>query len=118
MFSMSMDPVLKEKHMMCAMLITARAPGAGGEGASFYGTLPLLIAFFAIAYFLIFRPQIKRQKEHQSMLGNLKKGDKVVTGGGIHGTIVGIKDDVVVVKIAENTKVEVVKQTISARLKE
>jgi preprotein translocase subunit YajC len=52
------------------------------------------------------------------MLSNLKKGDKVITGGGIHGTIVGIKDDIVVVKIAENTKVEVAKQTISAALKQ
>lgn len=104
--------------MMCAMLITARAPGSGGEGASFFGTLPLLIAFFAIAYFLIFRPQIKRQKDHQSMLGDLKKGDKVITGGGIRGVVVGIKDDIVVVKIAENTKVEVVKQTITARQSE
>ena len=67
----------------------------------------------AIFYFILIRPQLKRQKQHQGMLSSLQKGDKVITSGGIHGTIVGLKDDVVVVKVAENTKLEISKSAVA-----
>lgn len=87
--------------------------GQGQSGGSgFLGFIPLILIFL-IFYFLLILPQQRRQKEHQKMLQSLRKGDKVVTSGGIYGTVVGVKDDVVVLKIAENVKVEFVKSSIS-----
>ena len=71
-----------------------------------------LILIFVIFYFFLIRPQQKKVKEHKSMVENLKKGDKVVTSGGITGTITRVVDnDKVEVEIAENVKVEIVKAT-------
>ncbi len=83
---------------------------AGGGGL--IGLWPIIL-IFVIFYFLLIRPQQKRQKEHQKMLESLRKGDRVLTSGGIYGTVVGVKDDVVVVKIAENVKVELAKSAVS-----
>ena len=74
--------------------------------------IPLLV-IFGIFYFLIIKPQQKKQKEHQGMLANLKKNDEVVTIGGIHGTILQVKDKTVNLRIDENTKVEVDKVSIA-----
>lgn len=74
--------------------------------------LPLIIIFL-IFYLLIIRPQRIKEKRHQEMLRNLKKGDQVVTNGGLHGTIVGVQDDLVVLRIAENVKVEVSRSAIA-----
>ncbi|MGE3769934.1 MAG: preprotein translocase subunit YajC [Bdellovibrionales bacterium] len=96
---------------------TAAAPAAMGGGDMLAQFLPLILIFF-IFYFLLIRPQQKRIKEHQAMLGALQKGDRVVTGGGIIGTVVKADDgDEVTVDIAENVKVRVQKSTISAVLK-
>ncbi len=70
--------------------------------------LPLII-LIAIFYFLLIRPQQKQQKERQQMLENLQKNDKVITIGGIHGTIKDIKDDTLTLKIAENLSITVSK---------
>lgn len=74
-----------------------------------------LVFIFVIFYFLLIRPQQKRQKEVQAMIEGIKKGDKVVTNGGIIGTIAGIQSDYVVLKVGENenTKMEVLKSAIS-----
>lgn len=86
-------------------------PPQGGEGAgpgglgAIGGFLPLIL-IFVIFYFLLIRPQSKRAKEHKSMLDNLKKGEKVVTTGGIHGLIEDIDGDMLTVKIAENVKIK------------
>ena len=69
---------------------------------------------FIIFYFLLIRPQQKKQAEHQKMLGALKKNDEVITSGGIHGVIVNVKDGTVVVKIADEVKIEVQKSSISS----
>jgi preprotein translocase subunit YajC len=98
------------------MFDTAHAmTGAGGGGgpSTFTGFVFPLIIVMAIFYFILIRPQLKRQKQHGAMLASLQKGDKVVTSGGIHGVIVGLKDDVVVLKVAENTKIEVSKTAVS-----
>ncbi len=79
--------------------------------------LPMLIILGGIFYFLILRPQQKQRKEHQIMLGNLKKGDKVITIGGIHGMITNIKDKIVVVKIADNVKIELSRSSIAQVVK-
>lgn len=94
--------------------------GAGGAtGADPLGFLqPLMMMgmIIVVFYFIIFRPQIKQRKTHEARLERLKKGDNVVTAGGIHGTIVGTKDNIAVVKIADNVKVEVQKSSINTIL--
>ncbi|MEY8882477.1 preprotein translocase subunit YajC [Donghicola sp. XS_ASV15] len=73
-----------------------------------------LILIFAIMYFLLIRPQQKKMKEHQNMVANLRRGDQVVTQGGVIGKVSKVKDDnEVEVEIAENVKVRVVKATIT-----
>jgi preprotein translocase subunit YajC len=97
------------------MIDEAYAMGsAGGGGAdAFTGFVVPLIIVMGIFYFILIRPQLKRQKQHQNMLASLQKGDKIITTGGIHGLVVGVKDDVLVVKIAENTKVEISKSAVA-----
>jgi len=67
-------------------------------------------------WFLIIAPQRKRQKEHDAMLKALKTGDEIVTSGGIFGTITNVKDDRLVVKIADNTKVEIGKTFVASKI--
>jgi preprotein translocase subunit YajC len=81
----------------------------------------MLIVFgliFVIFYFMIIRPQQKRQKERQKMLDALEKGDKILTAGGIYGTVVGIEDKTVLVQIADNVKVKVDRGSVGSVLKE
>lgn len=72
-----------------------------------------ILAIFLIFYFLIIRPQQKQAREHQKMLEALQKGDRVLTNGGLFGTIVGFRGDAVELKIAENVKVLVARSAIS-----
>ncbi len=91
------------------------APGADPASGS-ASIVPTLITFglvFAIFYFLIIRPQNKKQKETRQMLSALKKGDRVVTIGGIHGSIQSIKDDTITLKIDTNTKMTFSRSAIS-----
>jgi len=87
--------------------------GAGGGANAITGFVFPLVIVMAIFYFILIRPQIKRQKQHQQMISSLQKGDKVITTGGIHGTIVGIKGDVLVLKVADTTKLEVSKSAVA-----
>lgn len=91
---------------------------AGGAGASGPASIaPTLVTFglvFAIFYFLIIRPQNKRQKETKQMLSALKKGDRVVTIGGIRGTVFSLKEDVVVLKVDDNTKIKSSRSAVSS----
>lgn len=77
-----------------------------------------IIAIFLIFYFLIIRPQQKQQREHEKMLQALKKGDRVLTNGGLYGTIVGFRGDALELKIAENVKVLVARAAISRLVEE
>jgi preprotein translocase subunit YajC len=79
------------------------------------GGLPFILLFFVAMYFLLFAPQQKKQKQWQAMLAQLKTGDKVTTTGGIRGTIVNVKDDVLILKVApDNIKLEIAKSAIAA----
>jgi preprotein translocase subunit YajC len=69
-----------------------------------------------VFYFLLIRPQQKRAKEHRDMLGNLRRGDRVVTGGGIVGTVQKVADDELTVEIAENVRVKVIRSTVTTVL--
>lgn len=91
---------------------------AGGEGGGTLGFLLPLILIFAIMYFLIFRPQAKKQKQHQAMIESIKKGDKIVTAGGIYGTVAGIKEKekTLIVKIDDNVKVELSRSSVAKKV--
>ena len=75
------------------------------------------ILIFAIFYFLLIRPQQKKAKEHQEMLNNLKKGDKILTSGGVYGVVVGIKPAVFEIEIAEEVRIQLAKSAVSQVLK-
>ena len=87
---------------------------AQGAGGGFGSILPMMLLMFVIIYFLMIRPEQKKQKERQEMMKNLKKGDKVVTAGGIMGVVGNVKDDTVMVKIADNTVVEFTRAAVSS----
>ncbi len=74
-----------------------------------------LIILFVIFYFLLIRPQQKRAKEHKEMLSKVAKGDNIITTGGIHGRVTSVNEDTLTVEIAENTKVKISKDSITAR---
>ena len=93
-------------------IVFAMGP-TGGEGGSPFAMLLPIIGMLVIFYLLLIRPQQKRQKAVQQMISSLRKGHRVITTGGIYGTIVGIKENVVVLKIAENVKIEILKNAVS-----
>jgi len=104
---------------MFDLISTSYALGAnpqaqGGEkGNPLTGLIPIIL-IFAIFYFLLIRPQRKQQKEHARMVQDLEKNDEVITTGGIHGTIVAVKDNTFILRIADNVKIEVQKSYITA----
>ena len=87
-------------------------PAGGGEPSPIASLLPFALMFLVL-YLLILRPQMKKQKQQQQMIDELEKGDQVVTSGGIHGLIQNIKDDIIVLKIAENVKIELSRSAVS-----
>ena len=80
-------------------------------------TIIMMVAMFAIFYFMLIRPQSKKAKEHQNMLSALQKGDEVVTGGGVIGKISGIADKVVTLEVSEKVRVRVLKSQIVDKFK-
>jgi preprotein translocase subunit YajC len=98
-------------------LLLGQGQAAGGEAPA--GPLGGIVSFapfiliIAIFYFLIIRPQNKKQKETQKMLGALKKGDKIVTVGGAHGTISTVRESTVIVRVDDNTKIEFSRSAIA-----
>jgi preprotein translocase subunit YajC len=96
------------------LFAAAGAPPPGGS--SLVSLLPFLFIFGAMYFFMI-APQRKKQKEHDKMIAALESGDDIVTNGGIFGTITNVKDDRFVVKIAENTKIEVAKGFIQSAVR-
>ncbi len=91
----------------------AQESGASGGFGGIEGLLPFVL-IAVVFYFLLIRPQQKRQKEHKAMVTNMRRGDRVVTAGGIMGTVTKVTSDTeVMVEIAENVKVKVARSTIS-----
>ncbi len=91
----------------------AQAAGTGGSAAAFGSFVPLIL-IFAIMYFLMIRPQQKKVKEHQAMIAAVRRGDQVITGGGIVGKVTKVLDDnEVELEIAKDVKVKVMKHTLS-----
>ncbi len=76
-------------------------------------TLLYIAVLFALLYFLLIRPQQQRQKRHQQMIRNLKVNDPIITIGGIYGTIVKIKEDTLIVRVADNVRLEILKSAVA-----
>jgi len=87
--------------------------GSGGSGAGgFAGLIPLLL-MFVIFYFLLIRPQQKKSKQHKELLASLKRGDSVITSGGIFGRIAEINDNVIVLEVADKVRIKVARGFVS-----
>ena len=99
------------------ILILAQAAPAGQPPQNIFVTMMPLVFIFVIFYFLLIRPQQKKQKEHEKLVAAVKTGDQVVTSAGIHGTVSNVKDKTVIVKIADNVKVEFDRGAIATVLK-
>ncbi len=95
-------------------LLAQAAPSAPASNplASF---VPIILIFI-IMYFVLFRPQIKRQKEQAKLVASIKTGDRVITASGIHGMVSNVKDRTVIVKIADNVKIEMEKSSVATVL--
>ena len=85
----------------------------GGSGGIFGALVPILLVFL-IFYFMILRPQQKKQKERDKLLSSVQKGDKVITAGGMHGTVIGLEEKTVLVQIADEVKVKFERSAISS----
>ena len=90
------------------------AQAFGGEGPSPFGPMGVMLAIFAFFYFLVIRPQQKREKDKESMRGGLKKGDEVVTTGGLHGRVVDMKGNILFLEIAPNVRVRMERASVEA----
>lgn len=99
------------------LLLLAQATPAQPQQPNFLVSMMPLIFIFVIFYFLLIRPQQKRQKEHEKLVAALKTGDDVITSAGIHGTIANVKDKTVIVKIADNVKIEFDRAAITTVIK-
>lgn len=95
-----------------ALAQTQSAPAPQVQQSPFISLMPIALIFI-VFYFLLIRPQKKKQQEHVKMLEGLKKNDEVVTSGGIYGTIVNIQDDVITVRVDDNTRIKVQKSAVS-----
>lgn len=102
---------------MFAIAYAMGTQGGKGSGGGLTAILPFILIILIFYLFLIL-PQQKKQRKHQEMLGSIRKGDKVLTSGGIQGVVVGINDkkNIVVLKVAENVKIEFQKSAIAANL--
>jgi preprotein translocase subunit YajC len=95
------------------ILALAFAPSGQGGAGGLVGTLLPLVAMMAIIWFLLIRPQQKEQQRHREMVRTLKKGDEVVTLGGLYGKVLSLNDEKVTLRIAENVKVDVERSKIA-----
>ena len=95
------------------LFIAQAAPGAGGSGMSFVLIMGLMLVGM---YFLMIAPQRKQQKQHKLLLESLKKGDQILTAGGIYGSVLHVKDDRVSIRVDSDVKMEINKQSITTRI--
>ena len=107
-------PAVEEQEPVMGFFIAdAHAQFGGGEGDPTFSFI-MLIALFAVFYFVLIRPQSKRQKEHKAMVASLSKGDEVVTNGGLLGKITNVGDSFVTIEIADGLQVRIQRLSIAA----
>jgi len=97
------------------LLAVAPAPSGGEQPSAFVQLVPFLL-IFVVFYFFVFAPMRKKQKRHAEMLSELKNGDRVVTNGGICGTVVGLTDQKIQLRIADGVKIDVLRSAVADRL--
>ena len=104
--------------LLSLMPALAMAEGAapGGQSMGIMGQVIFFAGFILIFYFLIWRPQSKRAKEHKNLMSGLNKGDEVVTSGGVVGRITKVTDDFIVLEVAENIEIKVQKVAVAGAL--
>jgi preprotein translocase subunit YajC len=117
-FQINEHAMTKMSSVLSAFQLLAQASPATGQP----GGMPTVmiigyVLLFAAMYFLMIAPQRKKQKEHEKLISSLQSGDDIVTNGGIYGTITNVKDDRFVVRIADNTKIELAKGFVQQVLK-
>jgi len=93
--------------------IALSSPSTEGQTTTYLWFVPYVL-IFVVFYFLLIAPARKKQKAHADMLNNLKTGTRVITNGGIHGTVVGLTDDVIQLRIADQVKIEISKNAVAA----
>jgi len=98
-------------------LLIAMAPQNQQGGSSLMSTFIMFGAIFAIFYFMIIRPQQKKAKEREQLLSNIEKGNKVITSGGIHGTIEGLEEKTCLIKVSDNVKIKIERSAIATVVK-
>ena len=98
---------------MIAFILAQASPSAAPNPTSGFGLFVPLIFIFIIMYFVMIRPQKKRQDEQKKLIGALKTGDRVVTSAGIHGLIANVKETTVMLKVADNVKLEIEKSAVT-----
>ncbi|MFL6728429.1 MAG: preprotein translocase subunit YajC [Sphingomicrobium sp.] len=94
------------------LMMQATSAGTGGFAAILFQTFPFILIFI-VFYMLMIRPQQRRMKEHQAAINAVKKGDEVITGGGIRGRVTKVTDEDAEVEIAQGVKIRVIKSTLS-----
>ncbi len=97
-------------------LLAQAAPAAPDQPPALFQFLPLII-IAVLFYFLLIRPQQKKQKEHQKLVESVKTGDKVVTSAGIHGIVSNVKEATILLKVADNVKIEMDKAAVATVVK-
>lgn len=95
------------------MFLYGQQAGGSPQGGGGFSMIIMMAVIFAIFFFLIIRPQRKKQKEHQTMVQALKGGERVITAGGIFGTIDRVMEDRVEIKVDKNTRMQILKSSIS-----
>ncbi len=103
---------------MNALMIAMSQPGGGDSGQGMMSTLIFFGLIFLIFYFMILRPQQKRTKERTKMLDAVKKGDKIVTSGGLHGKVVNVDEKTLLIDVGDNTKLKFERSAVSAVTRE
>lgn len=97
------------------LALAQTAPSGDGGGGGLIGFFLPLAAMFLLLYALVIRPQSRQQKEHKKMLGEIQRGDQVVTSGGLHGRVTGIADDVLTIEIADQVRARIDKSSVARR---
>ena len=100
-------------NLLPLIIAQAEVPVGGGGGGSTFSPLVMMAIVFAIFYFIMIRPQRRRDKERKEMIANVKSGSRVLLTSGIFGQVIDVKDQSLMIRIADNTKIEVVRAAIS-----
>ncbi len=103
---------------MTSLIILMAPQGGGNAGGGMASTLIMFALIFVIFYFMLIRPQQKRNKDRQAMLDGIKKGDKVVTSGGLHGKVVNIDEKTVLLDVGDNIKLKFDRSAVNAVTRE